>query len=72
MLMLCHITLRVRLHRSTVQVAMVNTSGVKIQVVPLFGVPESLLSDRGTNLMTDLCKMLGTKKLNTTVCHPQS
>jgi len=38
------------------------------EVVPLFG--ESLLSDRGTNLlshlMTDLCKMLGTKKLNTT------
>jgi len=43
--------------------------------VPLFGVPESLLSDRGTNLlsnlMTDLCKMLGTKKLNTTANHPE-
>jgi len=45
------------------------------EVVPLFGVPESLLSDRGTNLlshlMTDLCKMLGTKKLNTTAYHPE-
>ena len=45
------------------------------EVVPLFGVPEHLLSDRGTNLlshlMTDLCKMLGIKKLNTTTYHPE-
>ena len=45
------------------------------EVVPLCGVPESLLSDRGTNLlshlMTDLCKMLGIKKLNTTAYHPE-
>ena len=45
------------------------------EVVPCFGVPESLLSDRGTNLlsilMTDLCRMLGIKKLNTTAYHPQ-
>jgi len=45
------------------------------EVVPLFGVPEALLSDRGTNLlshlMLDICKALGTKKLNTTAYHPQ-
>ena len=45
------------------------------EVIPLFGVPEVLLSDRGTNLlshvMQDLCKTLGIKKLNTTVYHPQ-
>jgi len=45
------------------------------EVVPLFGVPESLLSHRGNNLlshlMTDLCKILGTKKLNTTAYHPE-
>ena len=45
------------------------------EVVPLFGVPESLLSDRGTNLlshlMLDICRMLGIKKLNTTAHHPQ-
>lgn len=45
------------------------------EVVPWFGVPESLLSDRGTNflshLMQDLCKMLGITKLNTTAYHPQ-
>ena len=45
------------------------------QVVPLFGVPEALLSDRGANLlshlMTDVCKLLGVKKLNTTSYHPQ-
>ena len=45
------------------------------EVVPIFGVPEALLSDRGTNLlshlMKDLCKMLGIKKLNTTAYHPQ-
>ena len=45
------------------------------EVVPLFGVPESLLSDRGTNLLSclvlDVCKMLGITKLNTTAYHPQ-
>ena len=45
------------------------------EVVPLFGVPESLLSDRGTNLLshlvTDLCRILGITKLNTTAHHPQ-
>ena len=45
------------------------------EVVPLFGVPECLLSDRGTNLLShlvlDLCHMLGITKLNTTAYHPQ-
>ena len=45
------------------------------EVVPLFGVPGALLSDRGTNLlshlMLDICKLLGTKKLNTTAHHPE-
>ena len=42
------------------------------EVVPLFGVPEALLSDRGTNLLSHLMKeMLGIKKLNTTAYHPQ-
>ena len=45
------------------------------EIVPLFGVPEALLSDRGTNLlshlMRDVCNMLGIKKLNTTAYHPQ-
>ena len=45
------------------------------EIVPFFGVPEALLSDRGTNLlshlMTDVCKYLGVKKLNTTAYHPQ-
>ena len=45
------------------------------EVVPFFGVPEALLSDRGTNLlshlMLDLCELLGVKKLNTTAYHPQ-
>ena len=45
------------------------------EVVPCFGVPECLLSDRGTNLlsnlMADLCRMLGVTKLNTTAYHPQ-
>ena len=45
------------------------------EIVPMFGVPEALLSDRGTNLlsylMQDVCKMLGIKKLNTTAHHPQ-
>lgn len=43
------------------------------EVVPLFGVPEALLSDRGTNLfshvMLDVCQLLGMKKLNTTAFH---
>lgn len=45
------------------------------EVVPCFGVPDALLSDRGTNLlsflMKDICKMLGIEKLNTTASHPQ-
>jgi transposase InsO family protein len=45
------------------------------EVIPTFGVPESLLSDRGTNLlshlMKDVCTLLGIKKLNTTAYHPQ-
>ena len=36
---------------------------------------EALLSDRGTNLlshlMKDVCKLLGTEKLNTTAHHPE-
>ena len=45
------------------------------QVVPLFGVPEVLLSDQGSNLLshlkTSVCQLLGVKKLNTTSYHPQ-
>ena len=45
------------------------------EIVPMFGVPESLLSDRGTNLlahvMQDTCRLLGVTKLNTTAYHPQ-
>ena len=45
------------------------------QVVPMFGVPEALLSDRGTNLlshlMLDCCQLLGMKKINTTAYHPE-
>ena len=44
------------------------------QVIPIVGVPESLLSDHGTNLLShlmgDVCKLLGVKKLNTTSYHP--
>ena len=43
--------------------------------MPFSGVPEALLSDRGTNVlshvMLDLCELLGMKKLNTTAYHPQ-
>ena len=45
------------------------------EVIPFYGMPECLLSDRGTNLlsclMQDLCQMLGIKKLNTTAYHPE-
>ena len=45
------------------------------EVVPMFGVPEALLSDRGTNLLAnvimDVCSLLGITKLNTTAYHPQ-
>ena len=41
----------------------------------MFGVPESLLSDRGANLlanvMMEVCALLGIEKLNTTAYHPQ-
>ena len=39
------------------------------EVIPFFGVPEALLSDRGTNLlshlMRDVCRLLGIEKYNT-------
>ena len=45
------------------------------ELVPMFGVPAALPSDRGANLlshlMPDLCTMLGIHKLNTTSYHPQ-
>ena len=45
------------------------------EVVAIVGVPEALLSDHGTNLlshlMQDVCKLLGTAKLNTIAYHPQ-
>ena len=45
------------------------------EIVPFFGVPEALLSDRGTNLlsylMKDVCKLLGIEKLNTMAHHPE-
>ena len=45
------------------------------EIIPMCGVPECLLSDRGTNLlpylMKDVCSLLGIKKLNTTAYHPQ-
>ena len=45
------------------------------EVIPFFGVPEALLSDRSTNLlshlMLDICELLGIQKLNTTAHHPQ-
>ena len=40
------------------------------EVLPQFGVPDAVLSDRGANLlahvMEDVCQLLGTTKLNTT------
>ena len=45
------------------------------EAVPFISVLETLLSDRGTNLlftlMLDVCEKLGIKKLNTTAYHPQ-
>ena len=45
------------------------------EIIPIFGVPEALLSDRGTNLlsflMKDICKIMGIEKLNTTASYPQ-
>jgi hypothetical protein len=40
------------------------------EIIPVFGVPEALLSDQGTNLLSNLTKdvweLLGIEKLNTT------
>ena len=42
------------------------------EVISLFGVPEAVLSDRGTNLMSTLMlKKMGIQKLNTTAYHPE-
>ena len=45
------------------------------EVIPFFGVPEALLSDRGMNLllnlMRDVCSSLRITKLNTTATMQQ-
>ena len=45
-------------------------------VICRHGVPNQLLSDRGTNLLSDLildiCQLTGMKKINTTYYHPQT
>ena len=45
------------------------------EVLPQFGVPDAILSDRGSNMlahvMGDVCQLLGVTKLNTTSYHPQ-
>ena len=44
------------------------------EVIPIFGVPEALLSDCGTNLLShlmhDVCAILSIEELNTTAYHP--
>ena len=46
------------------------------QVISRHGVPSQLLSDCGpaflSNLVQELCAMIGTKKVNTTAYHPQT
>lgn len=46
------------------------------KIICKFGVPESILTDQGTNFMSKLfsktCKNLKFNKLNTTAYHPQS
>ena len=45
------------------------------ELLPQFGVPDAILSDRGANLlgrvMEEVCQLLGITKLNTTSYHPQ-
>ena len=45
------------------------------EVIPFCGVPEAVLTDRGTNLlshlMLDICSKLGITKMNTTAYHPE-
>ncbi len=46
------------------------------QVIPRHGVPADLLSDRGPNflsqLMQEVCRLMGIHKVNTTAYHPQT
>lgn len=53
-----------------------HSQAVVTEVIPLFGVPEALLSDRGltcyvSHLMQDICQLLGIQMLNTTAHHPE-
>ena len=46
------------------------------EIISRHGVPAKLLSDRGTNflseLMLEICKLMGTEKVNTSSYHPQT
>ena len=46
------------------------------EIVGCHGIPSQLLSDHGaaflSYLMTEICKLLGMNKINTTAYHPQT
>ena len=46
------------------------------EVIARHGVPEQLLSDRGSNFLSEItcevCKLLGIEKVNTSGYHPQT
>ncbi len=57
------------------QTAAVTAEVLWCNVFSLFGWPERILSDQGANflsqLMTEFCQLAGTKKLRTSIYHPQ-
>ena len=57
------------------QTAAVTAEALWRNVFSLFGWPERILSDQGANflsqLMTEFCQLAGTKKLRTSIYHPQ-
>ncbi len=57
------------------QTAAVTAEVLWCNVFSLFGWPECILSDQGANflsqLMTEFCQLAGTKKLRTSIYHPQ-
>jgi len=76
------LTIQDELSRFASAIALVSTDAPTVAqafvecYVCLHGIPESILTDCGTNFLSDIftnmCKLLDIKKSKTTPCHPQT
>ena len=71
-----HFTQYVQAYVTQNQTARTTTRVLYNEYFSVFGFPQKLMSDQGTGftskVITAICSLLGTEKIQTTLCHPQS